>query len=479
MKIKINDTEIENNHISGVGIPKVKFARALNKYTDKANVHITNLGTTFFPLEEKELKITDDSDNVLWGGIIKRVEPKQLTRSGWEYRITACSWEEKLRRVYDADIYQGNVDTLVSGMLDNVIYDSGFSYNINPDLYVQKMVMENTVLDVFDNFANSTNSVFWVKPDKEINFQKTFTDNTEISISDGRNSGIKSFSFKPDTTQIATTVKLRNCEVLSTTRDSETKDCDGVNTVFPVGQKFSSTSGFVQSGGAGPWYPLSIGVENLHLSGYDLYYNYNDNYFRSDSAFPNGDILKFEGYYYYPFFHNHTDYNARETLKTIIGEEFTDGNFEYITSYDEVRHIKSARDAVEYCNKIINEKKAARIDGNIKIDSQSELSDPLGTKIAVTQTHQGLTNQKFLVTKFSVDFDGIYHYNLEVGSFLFGLEDILEKLLRKTGKELDEDETIPLAPSVSDTLEITETVTGNMESGYLKYGGSFGQTMFS
>jgi len=478
MKVYINNTQIKNDSTKAISINNIKFERTLKRNIDKATLEITNIPLSFFPLEEKELILKDDKNNILWGGIIKRIEPERITTKGdFNYNIIAHSWEDKLKRKYFAGTLTGYLSSVVPDLFSGTICDSGFSFNVDPQLKIKKISTEENVLELLESFANTTDSIFYITPEREVNFIKEFEE-SNIIIDDKNSNQYKDYSFEPDTTQLATVIKLRNCEVLSNARiEDNIHITDGITNTFNLSYKLSDVSGFIQSGGSGDWYPQSIGIENLNSSGFDFYYNFNAKYMRCDTPPVSGNSVKFTGYYYYPFFTDYEDKVSIDNMISLLGSGNTDGKFEYLTDQKEVSQFKSAQDAIEYCKKLINEKSNVQIDGKIEIEQTEPVSNVLGKTCTVTQSHQGLINQKFLITKIRCQIKNkIYQYTLETTSFLHGIGDIIGKLFKKTGTSLDDNDTIPLSVSVADNIEITENLNTSLENSYLIFGGEFGNT---
>lgn len=496
MKIFIGgdkDTGIEvsivrlNGKIFNV-IKPFKLIKTINKKVDIYNIDVLNLEEQFIESVEKEIYIYDNNENIVVGGLIKEIKPVKIVRSAINYTIQIHSWQARLL-VYARDVFTGNLDVLVPQLFNNFIDDTGFTFEIENDLYINNISLERTVRDILDRFAVLTGSIWTITSDKRVIFLKNDLQSSNLILND--NTFQKSLTITKDTKQLTTIVLFRDCELTSSqVVEDYIKEGNNEQVVWLTTYKFKNIRVFTKKVAPNPnpdpdWIQRTVGVDYLNdESEFDFMYSFNEKSLRTSShttILEENEFLKVDGYIVYNFFMNYEDQDAIATYATMFPG--SGGKFEYMTTSDEVEHIDSAKDAWNFCRELVLDRKNIKISGNADIELLSKFNNVdfpnlIGKTVNITSEESMIDNLDSLVTKIEITFNhNLWFYKIYFNSFLFGLDDIIEKLLLKSGKSRDSD-VIPLSPSVSEIITLTDTTEEDLYplNTYLTIGGLFGFT---
>lgn len=444
--------------VSGVEMPllssPIKFkslSRSLVASVDSCKIDVINPPVSVLPMEEKEAYVYDDS-TLVFGGKIRTTPKTRIVPQMMQYSLTIDSWESELDRYHYAGVFSGsvkdNVDTILSGT-----GLSGYQNCIDPELIVGKLVLEASVLSILTEFAALNKAIFFITPDRKITMQRyPVSSSIEYNVANARH--YKDSSFSPSSTQLVSVIKVRNARILSQTRVTDMiQVADGTSDIYHINYQYQDLRAETSPDGIS-WTELSVGIEYIdNDTEYDVMYSFQSYYLRFPVIPSSGTQIRVSGFAYYDFF---TDYRDEDTIATLAALTGGDGIYEYLTTASEVDGLKSGMDVINYCRKIIQDRKNIKISGKLVIEQRYPIPDPIGQTVRVSHPDYGISDSNFIISKYTCRYTRpMWEYTISLDTALFGLEYILASLMKKRASR-NESDTLSLARSHSEVISLIE-----------------------
>lgn len=450
--------------ISGIEMPllttpilKLSLSRSLVSAVDSAKITVTNPPVSVLPLAEREAYIYDGT-SIVFGGIIRSAPISRPNPQVVTYNIQIDSWEAILNRKIHAGVFSGSVkDNVTSILSDTGIL--GFINSIDSSLITGKIMIEGTVLDILTEFAAVNKALFYVTPLKEIVMRRDPVD-SGIIYNTNTASSFKDTVFNPTSTQLVSVVKVRSARILSQTRVTDAVlIADGVSDIYHINYQYQGITVETSPDGY-TWSLLKSGVEYIDNDAEcDVLYNFQSFYLRFPTLPYEGIHIRVSGHAYYDFFTDFRDEDVISYLATLTGG---DGIYEYLATANEVEGLKSGQDVLNYCRKIIEDRKNVKISGKLIKETSSSLSDPIGKTILVNHSGYNINNSRFIISKYTCSYSRpMWIYTFHLDTALFGIEYVLSTLLKKKSS-ITNTEALSMARSYTEVIGIEESVQSNI-----------------
>jgi hypothetical protein len=251
----------------------IKREQVLSKEPDKLSFLIKKHdGQTYKPVVGNEVVLTINSIKEFGGYII---ELQEDVEGRLEYIKCICKdYTHELDRQLVSKTYQAQtvndiiadlIGTFATGITDNnvncptVIDSVTFNY-----LPISKCLERLT--DIVEGFD------WYIDYDKDIHFFLSESVASSFDLTDTSGNYVyNSLSLREDTHQLRNEVIVRGGLLTSETLRTEYVSGDGTKTVFPLATKFANLPEVKISG-----VTKTVGIENLDVTGFDCYWNYNE-----------------------------------------------------------------------------------------------------------------------------------------------------------------------------------------------------------
>lgn len=277
--IKQGSLEIENN---------------LTNQVDSCSFIIVNYSgkTSYFPENEDEVVVYDDSDKIFGGSVVKITE-KMVAPNYMEYKVECSDYTRLADRKLVEKVYEDEtVEDIIKDIVDT--YLSGFTYtNVSCTKTLDRIAFNYEPFSkCLKRLADMVGYDWYIDYDKDIHFFSKETNLSPFNLTDTNgNYIVRSLEIKRDTRQTRNVIYVRGAEYLADSLTGEI-EADGQTRVFSTPYKMSDISVTV-SGEV-----RTVGVDYVDdEDDYDCLYNFDDKTikFKDEDKPSASKIVKYSG----------------------------------------------------------------------------------------------------------------------------------------------------------------------------------------
>lgn len=401
------------------------------------------------PATDDEIVITDLDGNKAFGGYIVSTS---LTKLSNGVIVTQCACVD-YTRLLDGILVKSNYeDMLDSAIIKQIIDDyagtTGITYtNVEDGVTIDKITFNYIQpSQVFRRIAEIASRYWYIDYDKDIHYFPLATTATPFNITSA-STGYFDLQIGKNATQIKNRIYVRGGTKLSdATTYSEIGD--GVKLKFVLPDKPHDVTLTVNS------VEKTVGIKNIHTSGYDWYLNFQEKYIEQDAGgtvLETSDVLEISYTYDIPIL------IALENTQSIIDngvKEFA--IFDSTISTTQEARDRASAELTDYANSLIS--------GSFKTYTTGFRS---GEYININLSEYGISDN-YIVQKVSAKSEGAgqYVYTVSVASAkTLGIVRFLIDLLEANRNlvAVDDDEVVDELFNVTDSL-ISDSLLDNLTS---------------
>lgn len=422
----------------------------INNEVDTAEFQIvTTIGNKPSELSPVEIQ----KDGKIFAGRITKVNPIKLDGTSFVYPISCSDYTIDLQSKLVVETY---TDTSVHDIIEDIIITKGYTIGITTNNVINSGTIIDgiqfnyiTVQQCLEKLAEITGWSWYVDYDKDLHFFPENTENAPIELTDNIIT-FDNLNMSYDKTQIKNRIYVRGGYYLpDSVYNQDPITATAGQTEFYI--KYSPHTFTVTVDG----FSKTVGIENIDApGGHHFLLNYNEKLLKADTlTFVGGEIVAMTYYYEIPLVAMVEDITSQNLIKAIEGGSY-DGIIEDVIVDDTITEIVVAQDRgkaelLKYANSLVT--------GSFETFTSGFRS---GQRLHIHLTDRNLDHY-FLIQKVTTEMIGgnQLKYTVEFATLLFGLNQLLMKLLDESRKtDIKENEVLNRLRTLYETIgTITET----------------------
>lgn len=410
----------------------------INDQQNTCSLSIIDRSGNGIPETDDEIVITDLDGNKAFGGYITNITMTKLSNGVIVAQCSCIDYSRLLDGVLVKDNYQDKLDsTIIKTIIDDYANGSGITYtNVEDGATIDKITFNYIQpSQAFRRIAELASRYWYIDYDKDIHYFPLATTPAPFDI-DSANTEYFDLQIGKDATQIKNRIYVRGGTKLSDpTTYSEIGD--GVKVKFVLPDKPHDITLTVNS------VEKTVGIKNVHTSGYDWYLNFQEKYIEQDSG---GTVLESTDTLEITYTYDIPILIALENTQSII-----DNGVKEFAIFDNT--ISTTQEARDRASAELTDYATNMISGSFKTYTTGFRS---GQYININLSDYDI-NDNYIVQKVSARSEGAgkYEYTVSVASaktvgIIRFLIDLLES--NKNLIELDDDEVVDELFNVTDSL---------------------------
>lgn len=304
---------------------------------------------------------------------------------------------------------------------------------------------------VTNDVAKRQNMNWYIDFERDVHMFATQDDTAPFAITD-TSQNYSNLEIEPDITKIVNRQTVRGGEAPDDNLYTQEIVADGTTTSWYMDYKPKTVSVYTDTGAG--YVQKTVGVENLvDETTVDYVFNFNEKTLRKTSptaVLAQGDKIKFTYYPYKDIRVRVQDPASIATMKALTGGDgIYDGALiidESLKTFNDAR-MRAQAEVDTYKNPVITATFDTDIDGL-----------HVGQLIHITDSSRGI-DEEYLIQKITAKprSDDRFTYAVTAGSTLFGIIEFFQYLLKKSEKEInDENERVDIVLNEDETIEIDD-----------------------